>query len=347
MKKQINTLVVFCPNWVGDVVMATPAFLSLRDAYPDAKIIGVIRKYASRIIEDGPWFDEIIDCNDKTFKGYYKLIKNIRRYKADMAVIFPNTFRSAGIAKLGGIKKIFGYKRNKRSFLLNGGPVPLIKNKKYLPVPMVKYYLKICTWLGLKASESSAPSLYYSDAIKKKGEKLLEKYRIKQGDILIGINPGAKFGSSKCWPEEYFAKLSELIEKEFNCKILLFAGPGEESIAASITKKSKAAIINTCPDKVDLGLLKYLIKRCNLLVTNDTGPRHYAVAFDIPVVVIMGPTDPGYTESNLEKTLVLRHELDCTPCHKGKCPLGHHQCMRSITPESVFLGVKELFNRNS
>ncbi len=341
MEKHINTLIIFCPNWVGDVVMATPAFKLLRNSYPDAKIIGVIRKYASRIIEDSPWFDQIIDCSDKTVKGYYNLVKSIREQKPDMAVLFPNTFRAAGIAKLSGVKKIFGYKRNGRSFLLTGGPLPVIKNRKYMPVSMVEYYIKICTWLKLNPDTSLGPKLYFSDLIREKGEKLLEKYRISTKDTVIGINPGAKFGSSKCWSEEYFAKLAQLIDDEFNCKILLFAGPGEKDIAASIIKKSRAPIINTYPDQVDLALLKPLIKRCDLLITNDTGPRHYAVAFNIPVVVIMGPTDPEYTNSNLEKTILLRKKLDCSPCHKGKCPIGHHNCMELITPESVLQAVKK------
>ncbi|HBN26613.1 MAG TPA: lipopolysaccharide heptosyltransferase II [Desulfobacteraceae bacterium] len=341
MEKHINTLIIFCPNWVGDVVMATPAFKLLRNSYPDAKIIGVIRKYASRIIEDSPWFDQIIDCSDKTVKGYYNLVKSIREHKPDMAVLFPNTFRAAGIAKLGGVKKIFGYKRNGRSFLLTGGPLPVIKNRKYMPVSMVEYYIKICTWLKLNPDTSLDPKLYFSDLIREKGEKLLKKYHISTEDTVIGINPGAKFGSSKCWSEEYFAKLAQLIDDEFNCKILLFAGPGEKKIAASIIKKSSAPIINTYPDQVDLAMLKPLVKRCDLLITNDTGPRHYAVAFNIPVVVIMGPTDPEYTNSNLEKTILLRKKLDCSPCHKGKCPLGHHNCMELITPESVLQAVKK------
>jgi heptosyltransferase-2 len=153
--------------------------------------------------------------------------------------------------------------------------------------------------------------------------------------MVIGLNPGAKFGSSKCWPPRYFAELAELFKKKWDCKILLFVGPGEDQIAESIVEKSKTNIINTAPDKVDLALLKPLIRRCELLVTNDTGPRHYAVAFDIPVVVIMGPTDPRYTATNLEKTVVLQEELDCSPCHKKKCP-GNHDCMLRISSQAAF-----------
>ena len=100
-------------------------------------------------------------------------------------------------------------------------------------------------------------------------------------------------------------------------------------------------IINTASDILDLEQLKPIIKRCNLLVTNDTGPRHYAVAFDVPVVVLMGPTNPDYTAANLDRTPVFREEMECSPCHKKICPTDH-RCMKDITPEKVFIGVKKL-----
>jgi len=206
--------------------------------------------------------------------------------------------------------------------------------------------MEICRWLNLEIPDVIKPSLFLSESLEKKGKQLLDKYGIGSDKMVIGLNPGAKFGSSKCWPPEYFAKLAELFIKRWDCKVLLFVGPGEDNIAQSIIETSKARIVNTGPDRVDLALLKYLIKRCQLLITNDTGPRHYAVAFNVPVVVIMGPTDPRYTAANLEKTLVLRQELDCSPCHKKECPRDH-ECMSMIKPETVFKGSENLLQKVS
>ncbi|MEE9556683.1 MAG: glycosyltransferase family 9 protein, partial [Candidatus Adiutricales bacterium] len=160
-------------------------------------------------------------------------------------------------------------------------------------------------------------------------------YNINPDDMVIGLNPGAKFGASKCWPAEYFARLAELFEEEWGARVLLFSGPGEEEIAAVITKASRANIAVLGSVRLDLALLKPLVKRCALLVTNDTGPRHYAVAYDVPVAVIFGSTDPALTASNLEKTATLRRDLDCSPCHKKICPYDH-DCMSLISPEEVF-----------
>lgn len=321
--------------------MATPALDCLRQNYPKAKIIGVIRRYAAGVVRDGLWFDQIIDVNDKTAGGFFDLVKKIRRLKPDAAVLLPNSIRSSLALRLGGVKRVYGYRRGGRSLLLSGGPKPVRTNGKILPIPMVEYYMDICRYLGLRIPETIKPRLFISNSIQQKGKQLLDHYGIESDEMVIGINPGAKFGSSKCWPPEYFARLAELFTSYLDCRILLFAGPGEERIARSITDACNASIINTYYDKIDLALLKYLIRRCSLLVTNDTGPRHYAVAFDVPAVVLMGPTDPRYTAANLEKTSVLRMKLECSPCHKSICP-GDHECMVMIKPETVFQESKKI-----
>ena len=335
MKKNCKTIIVFCPNWVGDVVMATPVFACLRHNFAGARLVGVIRKYAQGVVEDGSWFDHVIVCDDKTVRGLFALVRKIRSLHPEIAIVLPNSLRPALVAWLAGVEYIYGYRRNYRSLLLSGGPKPLAGEDGVLPIPMVDYYLNICHWLGLEVPDQTKPTLHYSVSIAEKGQRVLEDYGVCPEDMLIGLNPGAKFGSSKCWPPEYFAKLAELFAARWDCKILLFVGPGEDGIARSISENSQAEIINPGSDKVDLSLLKYLVKRCQLLVTNDTGPRHYAVALGVPVVVIMGPTDPRYTAANLEKTLVLRQELDCSPCHLKECPLNH-ECMVMIKPETVF-----------
>ena len=163
--------------------------------------------------------------------------------------------------------------------------------------------------------------------------------------MVIGLNPGASFGSSKCWPTEYYAKLAEMLEKQYCSRVFMFTAPGEEQIAQEIMAKTNASIIDMRKEGLDLDLLKPLVKRCSLLVTNDTGPRHYAVAFGVPVAVIFGSTDPGLTASNLEKTATIRLELECSPCQQKICPLEHHRCMKDLKPESVFLQIRELMER--
>ena len=326
--------------------MATPTFECIRQNYPKARLIGLIRKYARGVVDDSPWFDQLIEINDKTSRGLFNLVLEIRRLKPEIAIVLPNSFRSALIAWCGGAKKIYGYRRNGRNLLLDDGPTPRGNNRQFTPIPMVEYYLELCRWLQLAVNRHHRPRLHISGAMQNRGRRLLERYGITPDDMVIGLNPGARFGSSKCWPPEYFASLAELIIEQWDCKLLLFIGPGEENIGDAIVKQSAAKIINTGPDKVDLALLKPLIQRCQLLFTNDTGPRHYAVALNIPVVVIMGPTDPRYTQANLEKTIVLRQESECSPCHLKECTLDH-RCMTEISPQTVMQAGNKLLREHA
>ena len=343
---QSQTILVSCPNWVGDVVMATPTFDCIRQNFPAARIVGLIRRYARGVVEDGPWFDELIEINDKTIGGLLDLISQLRRLKPDLAVILPNSFRSVLIARLGGARRIYGYRRNGRTALMTGGPAPWRNNNHITPMPMVEYYMEICRWLNFDRPSQLKPRLFCSDTTLEKGARIIESYGIRPADMVIGMNPGARFGSSKCWPPEHFARLAEMILRQWDCKFMLFIGPGEQDLGQRIVKLSRAKIINTGPDKINLSLLKPLIQRCRLLITNDTGPRHYAVAFDIPVVVIMGPTDPRYTNANLGKTIVLRRELECAPCHHKECA-QHHSCMAEISPQEVKRAVEQLLQEHS
>ena len=339
--KQSLTILISCPNWVGDVVMATPTFDCIRQNLPHARLIGLIRGYARGVVADGPWFDDLIEINDKSIGGLVNLVLQIRRLKPDIAVVLPNSFRSVLIARAGGVKKIYGYRRNGRSTLLTGGPQPRRHGNQITPRPMVEYYLEICRWLNFEMPIQPKPRLFCSETTQQKGARLIESYGITPDDLVIGMNPGARFGSSKCWPPQNFARLAEMISKRWDCKIMLFIGPGEQDLGHQIVTLSRTEIINTGPDHVNLELLMPLIQRCRLLVTNDTGPRHYAVAFNIPVVVIMGPTDPRYTQKNLEKTIVLRREMDCSPCHLKACSLDHG-CMAGISPDEVARAAEQL-----
>jgi heptosyltransferase-2 len=337
----IETLAVRAPNWVGDVVMATPVFECLRQNLPAAHIIGVLRKDTQGIVKDSPWFDELVDGDDKSWAGFQRMRRQIRARAPQAAILLTYSFRSALTMRLSGVRRIYGYRRQGRSLLLTGGPTAARQGRITIPSPMTECYLGLCRWLGLTLPERSRPTLYIGEELSRRGELLLKKHGVGPGDFLVGLTPGAKFGSSKCWPAEYFGELAEMCQEKLKAKILLFYGPGEEDIARAIRQQTRADLMDVHDDGLDLEILKPLVKRCNLLITNDTGPRHYAVAFEVPVVVLMGPTDPRYTNANLERTIVMRKELDCSPCHKRVCP-RQHECMREIRPADVFAAAERL-----
>lgn len=337
-----RTVLVRVPNWVGDIVMATPFFESLRRGLPGARIVACVRRYAAGILADGPWFDELVLCEDKSLEGFRETVRSLRRIRAQVALVLPNSWRAVLEPWLAGVEWIYGYRRGGRGILMSGGPTPLQDERgRVVPRPMVEYYLDLARWLGLEVPDRPRPRLYMSERVVEEGAFRMASWGIGPGDLVVGLNPGARFGSSKCWPAEYFAELAERLQQEFSCKILLLTGPGEEDLAEAICRRSRASLVNVGAGGVDLSLLKPLVKRCDLLVTNDTGPRHYAVAFGVPVVVVMGPTDPRYTNCNLEGTVVVRRDLPCSPCHLKTCPTDH-ACMRGITPSMVLEAARGL-----
>ncbi|NLF32250.1 MAG: glycosyltransferase family 9 protein [Planctomycetes bacterium] len=323
-------------------MMATPLFECLRRAWPAARMAALIRPYGRGVIEGGPWFDQVIPCRDQSPLDLWRTGRAIRDFAPDLAVILPGSLRSALTARLGGAGRIVGYRRGGRSPLLSDGPRPRRDARGgFLPVPMVDYYLHLGRWMGLEVPPHPRPRLYVSDELARFGETYLAGRGVREGDTVIGLNPGAKFGSSKCWPPGHFARLAELLQDRLAARLLLLAGPGEQAIAERIVAESRARIINTAADAIDLGRLKPLVRRCNVLVTNDTGPRHYATAFDVPCVVMMGPTHPGWTGSNLERTRILVKAPPCAPCHRERCPTDH-RCMTEILPEEVLAATERL-----
>ncbi len=318
--------------------MATPVFDCLRRSLPQARIVAVMKRSAQGIVRDGPWFDDFVDGNDKTWSGFQQMRRQLRALAPDAAILLTNSIRSVLTMRLSSVRRVYGYRREWRNLLLTGGPTG-----GRTPIPMGEYYIEICRWLGLELPSRPKPSLFIGEALARRADALLGKYGVARDGLLIGLNPGASFGSSKCWPPEYFAELAGKLRNAFDAKVILFSGPGEEGIIQAILDRTEVDLIDTRADRVDLEMLKPLVKRCNLFVTNDTGPRHYAVAFDVPTVVLMGSTDPRYTAANLDHSVVLRKELACSPCHKKVCPRGH-ECMREIRPAEVFAAAEQLVN---
>lgn len=322
--------------------MATPVFECLRQGLPQTRIVGVIKRGAQGIVKDSPWFDALVDGNDKTWADFCRMREQIRAQAPDAAILLTNSLRSALTMRLSGVPQVYGYRRQGRGVLLTGGPTAS-RNGTIAPIPMGRYYLEICRWLGLDVPAQLRPALFIGAELRRRGEALLARYGVEEKDFVIGLTPGASFGSSKCWPAEYFAETAELCQDRFGAKVILFCGPGEEAIAQAILGQTKARIIDARTGGFDLEVLKPLVKRCNLFITNDTGPRHYAVAFEVPIVVLMGPTDPRYTDDNTERTIVVRKELDCSPCHKKICR-RQHECMREIRPAEVLAAAEQLLS---
>ena len=334
MDVDAQRIVVRAPNWVGDVVMATPTFRALRETFPQAHLAVVLRPYVEPIVRGAPWFDEVIATDDRRLGDFLELTRRLRAGSFDLAVILPNSVRSALEAWLGRARRRLGYDRRYRGILLTDPVAPPHDSRgRFVPRNMVDYYLTLCQLLGCQHL-SRREELFITPECGERGEALLAKHQVGTDQTLFAVNPGGAFGGSKLWLPDRFATVADTLADRHGARIVLFGSPKERPILETVAQAMTHEPILFEPGELDLDVLKPLMRRCSLLVTNDTGARHYGVAFDVPVVCIMGSTSPLYTDVNLERQTVVRVDVDCGPCQKKVCTTDH-RCMTLITPEMV------------
>lgn len=333
-------IAIFLPNWVGDVVMATPAIRALRDAYPGARVIGVLKPYVRGVIDGAPWFDELLPSDS----GVLAVARRLRAERVDIAVLFPNTFRSALTAWLGGCRRCVGYRRYGRGALLTDVLEPAIDTGGRLqPSPVIDAYNRLAERAG--ATPTRQMELFTTAADEAAADAVWARCGFRRRSEVICLNPGAAFGSSKYWSADAFAEVARRFAAERGSGVLVLCGPGERELARQIVARAGSDYVRSLADvPPSLGLTKACVRRCALLVTTDSGPRHFAAAFDRPVVTLFGPTHIAWTETYYAKALHLQKEVECGPCQQRICPLDH-RCMTRLTPDEVFAASRQLLAR--
>jgi heptosyltransferase II len=342
-------ILVVQPNWVGDAVMATPALRAIRKLYPDAQISYLLRRYVKPIYAGMPWADKLITYRTgrtKKMAGkgqFLDLAARLRARRFDTAVLLTNSFRTALVCKMAGIKRIVGYERDGRGFLLSDKLVPYKDRGKFVPTPIVRSYLGIAQYLG-SPERDIALELFVTehdrrdalDTLTRAGlDSSLARPALAGAAPLILLNPGAQYGAAKCWPPEYFAQLGDRLVSELGATVLISSAPRERPIVDAILAQMKQPAVDLQRHGLTLGGLKEVVRRCDLMITNDTGPRHVAAAFDVPVVTLFGPTHPEWTEIYFARERKMSVPVPCGPCQLKKCPLDH-RCMTRLTPGMVF-----------
>jgi heptosyltransferase-2 len=351
-------ILVVQPNWVGDAVMATPTLRAIRELYPSAHISYLMRRYVKQLYGGMPWADQIIThrtgrTHTKTGKSLLDLSGRLRAAKFDLAVLLPNSFKSALICKMAMIPRVVGYERDGRGFLLTDKLLHVKDRGKFIPSPIIKTYMGLAHYLG-SPSRDLRMQLFVTESDKRGAADLLARCGLSPelsrpastGESpLVLLNPGAQYGAAKCWRPEYFAELADRLVDEQGATVLISGTPREKVIIESVKRCMRHAALDISNKGMTLGALKEIVRRCDLMVTNDTGPRHIAAAFDVPVVTVFGPTYPEWTEINFEKERKVSVKVFCGPCQKKVCPLDH-RCMTRVTPAMVYEQALALLGRS-
>jgi heptosyltransferase-2 len=335
-------LAIFLPNWIGDVVMATPAIRALRQHFNAGRCFAVSRPYAGDVLEGAPWFDErlALDQRGGWAQSLPSVAWQLRRARIDLAILFPNSFRSAMTAWLGGCRRRLGFSRDGRGKLLTDPLQPILDERgKFKPSPIIDDYNRLAQAAGCPVPGHRL-ELFTSCADEAAADAVWDKFKLGAGGEVICLNPGAAFGAAKFWPATSFARLAQDLVERRGARILVLCGPSEREQARSIVRlANRPQVCSLADENLSLGLTKALVRRCTLLVTTDSGPRHFAAAFDRPVVTLFGPTFIAWTETYFNKAVHLQKSVPCGPCQLRVCPLDH-ACMNSLSPQEVLDAVQ-------
>ena len=320
-------ILVILPNWLGDAIMATPAIELLASYHPDARFTFIGSYVTVEAIKHHPLCERaIVDETKKASSrllATYKLAKELGEFS--LAVSFRNQLHSSLLMRFTSTVICIARASWHSIFLLSH--TPKIKTSQHL----VEQYSKLAM-INVDNFNNKIPNLkLYIPA--------------KQYDKpTLGINAGATYGSAKRWYPERFAEVGAAFSDKYD--IVIFGGPNEVEMAQEIEENLKSSNITNYTNlagKTDIQDLCSSIGGCSLFITNDSGPMHVAAAYQVPTIAIFGPTK--YKETSQwqnEKSKIVRHEMDCSPCMKRECPLKHHECMTTITAQEVIQAVIEL-----
>ena len=334
-------ILVRATNWVGDLVMATPALHCIRKGFPDARISVLVRPPLDELLLGNPAADEVILIDRKHAHagatGLAKLARELRKKKFDRAILLQNAFEAALIAFLANIPVRMGYRTDGRGLLLTHG---VKVGEETRGKHQVHYYLDMLKALGLKP-EGHAPRLYLGREDSEYASGVLKEHGIGRGELVVGINPGAQYGAAKKWHPERFGAVADGLVKEFGARIIIFGGPGDVSSAGSVQASMREEAVNLCGNTGIRGLMS-LMKKCRLFITNDTGPMHMAAALDVPTLAVFGSTDPVATGPLGKRVRVVKALVNCSPCLKRTCPLKHYLCMERVSVNTVLAAAREM-----
>jgi lipopolysaccharide heptosyltransferase II len=333
---------VFLPNWVGDVVMATPALRALRKlAGRNGTLVGIMRPYVADVLAGADWFDEPIlyaKQSNRPDLGSRAAVRKVRAAGLDCVVVLTNSFRTAWMAWQTGVGARIGYAGQMRSLLLTKRlPNPNRGAGTNSPVSTIDSFLRLARAAGCPP-ESPRMELATTPADERAADAVWQQLQLPADESVVVLNSGGAFGGAKHWPAEYFAALARRIVSDYGLRVLVNCGPAERAIAKEIVNRVADPRVVGLADVAELpiGLAKVCIRRSRLLVTTDSGPRFMGIAFGKPVVTLFGPTDPRMTETHYDRETCLSLSLDCQPCVARECPLRHHRCMRELIVERVY-----------
>jgi heptosyltransferase-2 len=339
-------IMVRATNWVGDAVISLPALQALRDRFPKTEIVLVAKPWVSELYWHHPAVNRQIvydaDGEHRGFRGLGKLIDELRAEQFDAAILFQNAFQAAWMAWRTGIPIRLGYARDNRSALLTEAidvpPRASYGHEAY-------YYLQLLFRADvIDRPEIPRPTreaqLVLQDSETTRAAQQVRSLGLDGPRFLVGLNPGAFYGSAKRWLPDRYAALADRLIGALHADVLIFGTPAERPLAETIARAMQHTP-TIVAGETTLRQFMAMLALCRLVVTNDSGSMHLAAALGLPVVAIFGSTDERATGPLSSRARVVKQPVDCSPCGLRECPIDF-RCMTGVTVENVHRAALEL-----
>ena len=322
-------------NWIGDVIMTLPAMAAIRRSFPEAKSSVLAKPWVADIFSLSPDVDEVLLYRSpgihEGFRGLLRLAKELRSRKFDAAILLQNAIEAAIVACLAGIPIRAGYNSDGRGPLLTHS---VKRTRAIRRIHQVEYYMEMVKTLGCSNGGRREYHLDLTPEDVIRAGEILGFYGAAQGDLLIGIAPGATYGAAKKWFPDRFAMVADRLSETLGAEILLFGSAADRESTRAVSGFAN----HSMADLAGMTTLREaisLISCCRLFISNDSGLMHVAGALGVPTLAIFGSTNPVTTSPPGEKSVVVHKDLPCSPCLKTTCPTDF-QCMDLIGVNDVY-----------
>ncbi|MEO8027050.1 MAG: lipopolysaccharide heptosyltransferase II [Bryobacteraceae bacterium] len=331
-------ILVRATNWIGDAVMSLPALRALREARPDAHIAILARPWVADVYARERFCDQLLPYSAP--KGWQDLParlrigRELRSHNFDVAILLPNSFDSAFTPWLAGIPERIGYARDWRALMLTrpierpkAGEIP--RHERY-------YYLELLLRAGIIDRVPDSPEIRLDGAAEAAQEGLSKFASLNLGDTVIGVSPGAAYGTAKRWLPERFAESALLLAEKLDGSVALFGSKDEHALCEEIGSRIAAGgtRVHNFAGQTSLGQYISLAAACRAYLTNDSGAMHIASALGVPTVAVFGATDHVGTGPTGANAAIVREQVECSPCLKRECPIDH-RCMTRVSAARV------------
>jgi heptosyltransferase-2 len=345
-KRDFENILVVRTDRIGDVVLTTPVLEALRKTYPTAKISIMVTSATKDVVQGNPFIDDILVYDkkgkDRGFLGFWRFVIMLRNKRFDLAINYHLKSRMNFMLFHAGIPHRIGFINNKFGFLLTERyPDPRTDGNKH----EAEYCLDLLRYIGIDYREFHiyVPVRQDSEAWV---EKLFTENGVTAADRLIAIHPGASC-LSKRWLPQRFAEVADIIAQKYHAKVLLIGSGDNQLIAREVLLSMKQPVVDMT-GKTTVSHLISVLKKCSLLISNDSGPVHLAVGVQTPVISIFGRNQAGLSATRWKPLgfldVVLHHDVGCKVCLAHNCSLGF-KCLRSITVDHVVAAADEILQK--